>query len=567
MESERPPRKKRSFWRLRNLRRLSQILFLLFFGYLILHCHGAPALPEGWRIAGAVNPEILFLANPVTWVLTVIASRSLITKTVWFLLAFVALTVVFGRVFCGWVCPLGTCIDGAGRLLRPHRSELRSSRERRKQAASAAMKPLFSGRTKYYLLLGIALLALFGANVSGWMDPLAILMRGTTFALAPAAEQALESTMTPVSRIPVVGAIASPVHKWVRDTLMPPTPHSYGQAALHLVILAGVLALSRLQRRWWCHILCPLGAFYGLLGRVSPWKRQVAADQCTECAVCGNLCRMEAVPAGNAATTDSSECLRCMECGDVCPQKGIGFSFRPPTAETRSRTPDFSLSRRGVLTAIGASVAVLPVVKFKPFGRIAEGAPPIAPAVDEHLLRPPGARAEDNFLRLCIRCGECFRACPQNAIHPVLFQAGLEGLWTPAVVPRLGFCEPSCTLCSNVCPTTALKPLTPREKRRAVRLGKAEVNRSRCIPWVDNLECGVCEEVCPVSPKAIEMRRGGAGRGMGRGRGGDGGDQAPAPNIVTDRCTGCGICENKCPVDGAAAIRVIRTGETRHRLA
>jgi ferredoxin len=104
-------------------------------------------------------------------------------------------------------------------------------------------------------------------------------------------------------------------------------------------------------------------------------------------------------------------------------------------------------------------------------------------------------------------------------------------------------------------------PLLPQAKRQGVRIGVATVDRNRCLAWNDREECGVCEEVCPVTPKAIELRRGGSGRGRGAT------ERVPAPEVIADRCIGCGICENKCPVEGAAAIRVHRRGESRHHQA
>ena len=106
--------------------------------------------------------------------------------------------------------------------------------------------------------------------------------------------------------------------------------------------------------------------------------------------------------------------------------------------------------------------------------------------------------------------------CPNNALHPTLPEAGLEGLWTPVLVPRIGYCEPSCVLCSQVCPTGAIWEITQAEKgwvtgsadknAKPVRLGTAFYDRGRCLPWAMATECIVCEEWCPTSPKAIYLR-------------------------------------------------------------
>jgi polyferredoxin len=550
-------------------RRLSQIVFLALFAYLVMRGHGDPAVPEGWQLRSAVNPDVVFLADPLTWVLSVVASRSLIEKPIWLMLGFVALTLVLGRVFCGWICPLGTLIDGAARLLRPTRLELAAARHERLAAATTRMPPLITHRTKYYLLILLTVAALGGADIVGWFDPLAILTRATAFALYPATHWWVRTLGDAGEAWAPTAGLARPLHAWLERSFFPATPHSYGQSWLHLGILLLVLGLARLQRRWWCQYLCPLGAFYGLLARVAPLRRRVQSSDCTECGICGNACRMQAVDATSAAVTDPAECLRCMECAARCPRTGITFSFGRGSAAQGAATPadsrPFDLTRRGVLTALAGGLAAVPLVKMVATRRSPVAAFGTDVAQDEYLLRPPGARAEPAFLSMCIRCGECYRVCPQNALHPSLFEAGAEGLWTPRVVPRLGWCEPGCTLCSQVCPTTAIVPLSPTDKRRRVRIGQARIDRNRCLPWMGREECGVCEEVCPVAPKAIELHGRRAGYGAGRGRTDT--DAFAVPHVVTERCIGCGICENRCPVEGQAAIRLVRHGETRHQLA
>ena len=546
--------------RWQTARRATQIAFLALFAYLVLRGHGVPE-GTGWRVAAAVQPEFFFLGNPYLWLAAGLASRAMLEATPWILLFFLLLTLVFGRVFCGWICPLGTCIDGAGRLLRPHRLEVKAARERRQRTAAAVIKPALGGHTKYYVLLAVLAMAAFGVNTAGWLDPLAILTRGTLFALAPAYEWLVDASLGRAAYWPVVGHIMQPVYLWVEQHTTNPFPHAYGQAALHAAVLLGVLALSRLRRRYWCHVLCPLGALYGLMSRVALLRRRVNKAACNDCSVCALTCRMEAVESGNAAAVDAGECLRCMECGGVCPKSGITFSFLPPQPDAAAVPRELHLTRRGLLGALVAGTACVPLARLKPFSRMGEeeGLAPLG--LDAHFLRPPGALPETDFLRLCVRCGECFGICPQNALHPALFQAGLEALWTPTLVPRIGYCDPACTLCSSVCPTGALKPLTPLLKPTAGRPGTAAFDRSRCIPWARGTPCGVCEEMCPVSPKAIEIRVVRVHNAEGEMV------DVPAPVMRLDRCIGCGLCENKCPVEGQSAVRVNRAGASRETAA
>jgi ferredoxin len=177
---------------------------------------------------------------------------------------------------------------------------------------------------------------------------------------------------------------------------------------------------------------------------------------------------------------------------------------------------------------------------------------------DPRLIRPPGALPEHEFLTLCQRCGLCMKACPTNVINPTLGEAGLAGLWTPRLIMRHGYCEYTCTLCSSVCPTDAIREITAKEKiERPIKIGSAYLDRGRCLPWSGNAPCIVCEEHCPTSPKAIYLRQdvvvGPDGQQM----------EVQLPFVDLKKCVGCGICENKCPVKGRPAILTMAAGESR----
>jgi MauM/NapG family ferredoxin protein len=175
---------------------------------------------------------------------------------------------------------------------------------------------------------------------------------------------------------------------------------------------------------------------------------------------------------------------------------------------------------------------------------------------DPLLIRPPGALPEPEFLRRCVKCGECMKVCLTNGLHPTLTEAGLEGLWTPILVPRLGYCEYNCNLCSQVCPTGAIRPVTVEEKKN-IHIGMAFVDENRCIPYAFGRNCIVCEEHCPTPRKAITFIEEKAVDGTGIGF------TLKKPVVSPELCIGCGICENKCPVADLPAIRVTSINESR----
>lgn len=154
------------------------------------------------------------------------------------------------------------------------------------------------------------------------------------------------------------------------------------------------------------------------------------------------------------------------------------------------------------------------------------------------------------MLTSCVRCGACLRVCPSHGLQPSLIEAGLEGLWTPILAPRLGPCEYSCHACGQICPTGAIPPLTLAEKR-LTPIGKAYIDPVRCLAWSGRGHCIVCEEMCPLPEKAITLRRVDVWDDAGQSQ------AIQAPVVRHERCIGCGLCENKCPIQGEAAIRVI----------
>jgi ferredoxin len=297
------------------------------------------------------------------------------------------------------------------------------------------------------------------------------------------------------------------------------------------------------EKRFWCRHLCPLGALLGLLSRFSILKRTVS-EGCTECGACASVCQGKASPDKKEEWRDA-ECLYCWNCDDVCPQNAVSFGF-----SGRKASASMDLGRRRVLTSLVSGVVAVPFLRANPLSK--------AEVPNQKLIRPPGALEEKEFLKRCVKCGECMKVCITNGLQPTFLEAGLEGIWSPLLIPKIGYCEYRCTLCGQVCPTGAIKKLGLKEKAK-IKIGLAMIDKSRCLPYAHATPCIVCEEVCPTPKKAVWFDRVSVKDRKGKEK------TIQQPRVDLELCIGCGICEAKCPVIDKPAIYVTSIGESRSR--
>jgi polyferredoxin len=525
-------------------RRTSQIFFLLLFLVLLLFT-SMSLFPGGSTEIKLRAPVSLFFEwDPLVALVNALASHALYRGLVWSLLILLP-TLFLGRFFCGWICPLGTLQQFVGNMpseAKKGKRRIESNRYKRWQTG------------KYVVLLAGLVAALFGSAVIGWIDPFSLLVRSFGLSLLPAFNAGVNAALVPLesSHIAAIqsagGVLRAILHHTVLDLRQP----HYAQGLVLGILFIAILALSLRVTRIWCRAICPLGALLGAVSRWSVLGLHKDASTCDHCSRCLLDCQGGDDPICGAPW-HKAECVLCMNCVGVCPHNSLQFRFFRKEPEVA--TPD--IGRRKTLTGLVAGAAVVPLMRANTGlvkGRHAD------------LLRPPGALDEPDFLSRCIRCGECMKVCPNTALHPTLNEAGLEGLWTPTLVPRIGYCEPSCVSCSEVCPTGAIWQITPKDKgwvvgvgqqSQPIRLGTAFYDRGRCLPWAMATDCIVCEEWCPVSPKAIYVEEAQVVDSEGNTK------TLKQPRIDPSRCVGCGACEFACPLQERPAVSVTSIGESR----
>jgi ferredoxin/polyferredoxin len=627
-------------------RRISQFFFLALFLWfcLVMTVGDAWYQMRGWPV------NWLIQLDPLAAIGTLLATGALHPGLLWSTLT-LSMTLLVGRFFCAWICPFGTLHHLVGHLAfrgRPLKQKIRAHTYHPGQ------------RVKYWLL--IVLLAAAGADICWWllMTParnltlfIGLLLLAALFGGILAARKHLSlSVKQTLATAGVVGGWVA----WSMNTgsgitaaaslqigLLDPLPFMYrsinlviiplvqggaGQPRLYdgALLLAlcffSAVGMNLIVPRFYCRFVCPLGALFGLLSRTAFWRIGKRTPTCVGCLQCEAACQGASSP---ATTIRGSECLLCMNCRPSCGDQLLQYSATP-SAAGEVLLPD--ISRRHFTLSLALGLSSVPLIHLE--GVMGSNWNPA-------LVRPPGSLAESHFSKRCLKCGQCIRICPTNVIQTAGIDMGLENLWTPVLNFRIGTsgCQLNCIACGHVCPTGAISPLDLDRKlgRGAhstagpIKIGTAFIDRGRCLPWAMHRPCIVCQENCPVSPKAIQTRPvfsplpdlppltvthvsgniitvTGASLSPDRLSTGDYfcsiGREAAEPVLIvgnTDQtltvapsdtieppttttritvvirlqqpyvdpaaCIGCGTCEHECPVRGLRAIRVSAENETR----
>ncbi|MHC4453335.1 MAG: DUF6599 family protein, partial [Planctomycetota bacterium] len=474
--------------------------------------------------------DIFLRMSPLSAIGAMVAAKEFIIRY-WPAIIVLVATLFSGRFFCGWICPLGTTLDITDSLLQ-------------KQRKRVSYKIYDAKKLKYYILAFLLLSLFIGHQMVGWFDPVSIATNAYTTVVHPYFVSLINTFFNYLHKFYLIGFISDKVHALLKEALFALHAPFFRGHFIFLLLFSTIIFLGLFYKRYWCRNICPLGALFALLSDWSFFKRVVGEKICDECDRCNVDCKMGAID-DTGKKTQSGECILCMKCQHICPTGAVKFTLKQPAEQNVS----VNLTKRGFLTACISSAVAAPLMTLNLQKKRSKG--------DLGIIRPPGSIPEDKFKAKCIRCGECMRVCKTNGLHPTILEADLSGMWTPQLIPRIGYCAHDCVLCTRVCPSGAITRLS-KEKKQRLAIGKARIDRNRCIPWVgyarlpdldknwEDVSCGVCEEVCPVPTKAIHFNTYVHGNGK----------EIRRVYVREESCIGCGFCEKVCPVNGRSAIVV-----------
>lgn len=451
-------------------------------------------------------------------------------------IAVILLTLLFGRVYCAMLCPLGVLMDLSAWLGR------RTGRKRR--------LPYRPGRTKirvFVTILCVAGLLLGTAVPLGLLDPYSIFGKITS------------ATFRPV--------LAWLNHSISDTNLVRPidvSPVAWTSVGVAIGLLATIVVSAIFRGRLWCNTVCPVGAVLGFFSRYAWFRLHISSDACVACSMCERVCPAQCIDFKNHKI-DHSRCIMCLDCASSCGRSGIHLihqeilsggihSSKAPPAEVSAKSISPSALPPASRRLFLASALTLPAIALARGGCDKDDehgrchGPNRLTQFNKRAVLPPGARSLAHFQSHCTACQLCVTHCPDQVLRPSITQHGLAGFLQPYQDFDTSFCSYNCSNCSDVCPTGAIQPISI-EERRTVRTGTAELFRDRCVVKTDGTACGACSEHCPT--QAVHMVPWENGLTI--------------PEMEPDLCIGCGGCEFICPVRPEKAIIV--TGLLVHERA
>lgn len=487
---------------LRKIRLTLAVIF--FFGLLLLFLDftGTVHIWLGWMAKIQFMPALMALNLVIVAILLI-------------------LTLIFGRIYCSVICPMGIFQDIAAWLgKRAKRNRYRYSRA-------------VSWLRYTVLALFIAALVAGVGSVAALLEPYSAFGRIAGNLFSPLYEAGNNFLAYIAERADSYAFYKTDI--WIKSL---PT---FAIAAMTFIIVA---ALAWRNGRTYCNTICPVGTILGFFARYSWLKPVIDSSKCVNCKACEKNCKASAIDL-ESHTIDYSRCVVCMDCIEKCNRNAIGYTH---SQRENKRGQGIDKTRRGFLTATAffASAATIRSQEKKVDGGLAVIEKKKIPQRITPIV-PPGAMSLGNFTRHCTACQLCVSVCPNGVLRP---STGLMTLMQPELSYERGYCRPECVKCSEVCPSGAIRPITIADKS-AIQIGHAVWVRENCVPLTDGNECGNCARHCPAG--AITMVPSSASESS----------SIKIPVINVERCIGCGTCEYLCPARPLGAIYV--EGHEVHR--
>ena len=437
--------------------------------------------------------------------------------------AVILLTLLFGRVYCAMLCPLGVLMDLTAKLAK------RTGKKRKLpyRKGKAWLRATVVAVCAAGLVAGITLPLVF-------LDPYSLFGKITAATVRPLlgwANHAIAAT-----------GIIHPVDV---------SPVSWITAGVALALLLLVVVSAIFRGRLWCNTACPVGAVLGFFSKHALFRLKIAETACVGCSMCERVCPAQCIDFRNHRI-DHSRCVMCLDCVTSCKRSGIHLKLPVPSAAAQlAETPALPpVNRRVFLTATALIPAAALAEQGTVKGRSEKARKEEGEGCGENCrcqltqnnkqpVLPPGALSLAHFQELCTACHLCVANCPDQVLRPSITKFGIAGFLQPYQDFDVSFCSYNCSNCSDICPTGAIRPVTV-EQRKTIRTGTAECFRGRCIVKTEGTSCGACSEHCPTQAVHMVPWK----------------DGLTIPEVDPDLCVGCGGCEFICPVRPKKAIIV-----------